>query len=329
MSLRTKIVFLLALAGVGSGLWFGLPWLLAVDAVEWGVMVDLDSDTARVDLCNAYDDPSTSRLKKHLMDSFHQVHCPSLPGDFRIPCKVKEPVLYFRSKVPLELGVHVGFPGGAASVSWPSGTPTTDGSLDWTLHLRPGARSAFDSIPSFYSYMHDPTSTTFETGHGRASFLFYEGALPKPPSLRVQPMDWSDSLVVANPFPYPIHDVCVRGSSRIFHAVSACFDSLAVGQSVVVRDSMSRSLLSRLRRQGLPETQARAMDRYWGDPFDREMPHRYYTVWSYRMPRSEIDARLPLTFSRRFVHLERWIYVYHATVEKIVVCDGPQPVPFR
>ncbi len=313
MSLRLKIILLVSALPLAAALSLFIPWLFRVDAVEWGVIVDLDSDSTWADLTNGFDNPEMSRIRRYVADSLQLTECSSLG---------REPVLYFHSKLPLDLKVQVGFSGGGASSSWPLGNRLIDKSLVWNIHLSPGTLRPFDSIPPFYSYMHDPSSTPIELGKQTTSFLFYEGVIPRPPQLEVHSMDWSDSMIVSNPFPYTIKDVCVRGRSHLFlTAASKCFDSLVPGQTTTIRGEQSESFLSRLRKQGLPEVQARAMDHYWGEQFDRVLTRRAHTIWSYRMPRQEVDARIPVTFSHPFVKLERWIYVYHASIEKVVVCS--------
>ncbi len=329
MNIRTKIFLLVGLGATGIGMFTGWRWLTTIEAIEWGVLVDIDSTSNQAQLAMDPTDSIASGIPAELADSIQWVSAEEYTQDY---CSnIREPVMYFRSKVPLSLGVKVQFPGGNPTVSFPTAIRNRD-SLAWNLDLCPFFHAPFDSFAGKLIHMHDPASTPIKVGEVTSSFLFYKGRLPKPPRLEMwsQPVNLIDTfeLGVHNPSPFDLHDVCVV--SRCHPSaplVSACFDHILPGQTLTAIGGNPRRFLDRLLKQGLPEIQARSMDHFWGSQIEQTEGHRALTSWSYRVPQEALDSILPVTFSRSNVRLRRWIYVYHLRMARVTRCVPKCPDP--
>jgi hypothetical protein len=219
---------------------------------------------------------------------------------------METPVLYFYASRPATLSVRVDFPEGLltewypqASKASPTGAVSNlaGGRLEWdSLEVRPGETEAFPkgAGSSRYYAARDTDASPIAASGEREKLIFYRGggniAVPlQPKSLDENTLEIRNAGAEAIPVAIVFDNRGGQIGYRVLRNVSGTLkvDLPAPGANDA---ALRKDLESLLVEQGLYPREAHAMVETWRDSWFEEGARVFYIV-----PRSEVDAAVPLT----------------------------------
>ena len=301
-----SITLIIAAAGTYAFIHF-----LILHVMEWGVIVDVGKGnqykTFVIDPKGRGENP----MPDYERDSIVYVdRC----------CSVREPVQYFYSNIPMNMTVQVTFHGGRPAQTYPRLRTYGVNPIEWNIHLSPKSTSRTIRVPEQFDRMQNRDASTIIANGDTSTFLFYEGLTPFGFPLNIETNKGHDSVRVYNPNSFTATDVCVSTKPDRFSAtMRICVDSIGAHQSVSGNGNTQMDLITRLRRDGYSESEARAFDYYWNEQMSKTY-NRPFLVYSYLIPQAEMDKIVSVHFSYPFVKFTRKIFYYHFDFEKVPVC---------
>ena len=291
---------------------FAFHHFLTVRVMEWGVIADVGKTNQYRNFIVDPKWPQDNAVTSYESDSIEYVDsC----------CSVREPVQYFYSNIPITMTEEVDFHTGMPAITYPMAHYIDIHKFEWKIHISP-IPSNNSRIPQNYARMQNLDAATILTERDTNSFLFYEGSSPVDLSLMISTNSRRDSVIIYNPNDFTILDPCISTMPDYFQEVlKVCFDSVQAKKTVSGTGRSLKDLITRLRRDGLTEAEARAFDFYWGDKM-AETYKRPFTVYSYLIPQAEVDKIVSVHFSYPLVEFKRRIFYYHVQINKVPVCKS-------
>jgi hypothetical protein len=230
--------------------------------------------------------------------------------------RMETPVVYFYSKVPTQVSVHVDFPQGWITEWYPKEThvipetvaPATPmrGSIDWAnLEVLPALNLELPSSKgaSRYYAARATDSSALRSGNENERMLFYRGVA----NFRVplEPVVTADGITIRNSGQnvIPVAILFENQGGRIGYRVvrdikdSAALQFPALTASV---DGLRTDMTRILEQAGLYPKEAAAMLETWHDSWFEEG-----TRVMYLMPGAAVDTVLPLNVSPRPAEIQR------------------------
>jgi hypothetical protein len=275
---------------------------------EWGTFTSVVDERGLPMMWRPFDEPSD-------LPRFVYTACASGCDVARVPetnavkaslralVRLETPVLYFYAPSPMNVSVHVSFPGGRLTEWYPQAESRPSG-LSWpSFAVQPNVRAALpdEAGPRVYYAARDVDAANVAVdgpdGLQNERFLFYRGVghLMSPVFIGPEP----DGFAVLDGRTKAVSDVIVfenRGG-RIGYALR----TKQGPRLVVARRELAGSvaalradLVKVLVRNGLYEKEAAAMVATWGDSWFEEGTRVFYLV-----PAAITDAALPLRLDPR------------------------------
>jgi hypothetical protein len=300
---------------------------------EWGVFrVHGDADIANADARDEW-----AELPKFM---YGHVAGRDLPTNWGIVEPRKQPIIFFHAPKPLQVYLHIDFPGGMPGVWWPgTRTPAHQADvkaavgtkLEWLLHLKeapPGRRArrdAFREVPKGHwveasrAVKCDDVYAIFGEGTNevdREKFVYYDGIFPQGKWLKIT-VD-KERVALVNQVKFPVYDVTVvdrRGDGKVrlarLEKLDAGAEVKAVEWKEVERDRFAaeagEALVKQLVAAGLYKDEAEVLlTARRRDFFETDGVGVFY-----RIPQAEYEKRLPLTLTPRAESLVRVGLVHH------------------
>jgi hypothetical protein len=210
--------------------------------------------------------------------------------------RMETPVIYFYSPIEQTVEVSVRFVGGSLTEWYPRVAHYTGDSLDWgPIRLLPDAAGPLphDGSHSHYYPAREVPATTVqscdERGNERERFLFYRGLGQFPLSVAATTQDTSVRLWTTGSSPGQVL-VFERQGDRVGYSL---VKAKGTHPRPVLDDRVEdvhNELVNMLVSAGLYRPEALAMVETWKDDWFEDGLRAMYLV-----PRSETDARLPLS----------------------------------
>jgi hypothetical protein len=221
--------------------------------------------------------------------------------------RMETPVLYFYAPQETSVGVKVSFDKGVMSEWYPQATvpppnfsrplATTVGSIEWpAVKILPRANVEYprDAVKSHYYAARDVNASSLQVGTQHEKFLFYRGLADFQPPIAATIGKHGDvSATMSAGAPRVV--LFENRNGRVGYRVSGQVDTPltlsrpSLNGSV---DALRQELEGMLTAAGLYPREAKAMVDTWRDSWFEEG-----TRIIYLMPKSAVDARLPLSVS--------------------------------
>lgn len=223
------------------------------------------------------------------------------------PCAEK-PVLHVYPPRPLELSVHVSFPGGSPTLAWPRGNAgwMEDPALSWTLRAG-GEEAGDDPLPPKVPDSHwiararRTPAAILRSGRDAEHFLFYEGKVDRIQD--VQAREGKGGLEVLSDVARSVWSLDCGGKALRFGRADDVFKTQGWVEATAreaAPEALRGELDGALKAAGLSEAEAGIVLDIWMPELVR--PGRRLV---YLLPREEYDRLLPISFDPMPEELER------------------------
>ena len=236
--------------------------------------------------------------------------------------RMETPVLYFYAARPMTLSVRVDFPQGIITEWYPNASRvgpyradyysqsrfgTAKGSIDWnSVEVRPGDHPILpvEKAASHYYAARETDSAPIRAGQEQEKLIFYRGMGDFSVPVRAR-MTGASKMEIRNAGGEPIALVILfenRGGKVGYRLVRGLQDSVTLDLPELTGniDRLRQEIEVDLIAAGLYPKEAHAMVETWRDSWFEEGARVFYLV-----PRSMVDAVLPLTITPAPQQIER------------------------
>ena len=230
--------------------------------------------------------------------------------------RMETPVLYFYTKRPATLSIHVDFPQGLITEWYPNPLPAAPqrqtvrdsaGSIEWKeVQVIPGTDLSYPVTKgaSHYYAARNTDASPLRIGDQQEKMIFYRGVGGFAPPLRAQ-YDSAGKLEIRNtgsetiPFAILFEN---QGGALGYRIAENVTGSVTINAPQLTQDigAIRQTLVTRLTGLGLYPKEARAMLDTWADSWFTEGARVLYVV-----PRPTVDSLLPLTIVPAPLELHR------------------------
>jgi hypothetical protein len=230
--------------------------------------------------------------------------------------RMETPVLYFYTKQPATLSIHVDFPQGLITEWYPNPLPAAPqrqtgrdsaGSIEWKqVQVIPGTHLSYPVTKgvSHYYAARNTDASPLRIGDQQEKMIFYRGVGYFAPPLRAQ-YDNEGKLEIRNAGSETIPFAIVfenQGGALGYRIAENVAGSVTINAPRLTQNigAIRQTLVTRLTGLGLYPKEARAMVETWADSWFTEGSRVFYIV-----PRATVDSLLPLTIAPAPVELQR------------------------
>ncbi len=230
--------------------------------------------------------------------------------------RMETPVLYFYTKQPATLSIHVDFPQGLITEWYPNPLPTAPqrqtvrdsaGSIEWKqVQVIPGMDLSYPVTKgaSHYYAARNTDASPLRIGDQQEKMIFYRGVGYFAPPLSAQ-YDNEGKLEIRNTGSATIPFAIVfenQGGALGYSIAENVTGSVTVNALRLTQNigAIRQTLVTRLTGLGLYPKEARAMVETWADSWFTEGSRVFYIV-----PKATVDSLLPLTIAPAPVELQR------------------------
>ena len=230
--------------------------------------------------------------------------------------RMETPVLYFYTKQPATLSIHVDFPQGLITEWYPNPLPAAPqrqtagdsaGSIEWKqVQVIPGTDLSYPETKgvSHYYAARNTDASPLRIGNQQEKMIFYRGVGYFAPPLSAH-YDNEGKLEIRNtgsetiPFAILFEN---QGGALGYSIAENVTGSVSINAPRLTQNigAIRQTLVTRLTGLGLYPKEARAMVETWADSWFTEGSRVFYIV-----PRATVDSLLPLTIAPAPVELQR------------------------